>query len=343
MRSHMATAFALVLLAGSAAAAPPGIPDVNNAQWDASRTANRNVAPMFIKAQVLLDRARFSPGEIDGKTGDNFKTAMTAFAAAKGLKTNGDLTEEVWQALNLTSSGSILEEYTISAEDLRGPFVRDIPADLEKMKELPLLSYRSLREKLAEKFHMSEELLQLLNPGKRFDAAGDRIVVANIDQRESVEKAARIEVDKTAQVLRVFGRDQKLQATYPATVGSEEKPAPSGRLTVTGISKNPTYRYDPKFAFKGVRATKPFTINPGPNSPVGVVWIGLSSEGYGIHGTPDPSKVGKSESHGCVRLTNWDALRVANAMRKGTPVDFVGNERAARETRAETTGRRKSP
>jgi hypothetical protein len=135
--------------------------------------------------------------------------------------------------------------------------------------------------------------------------------------RQKEPLASRL-ISKNDQILKLFGRDQQLLATYPATVGSTEKPAPSGRLKITGISRNPTYRYDPKYEFKGVRATKPFTIKPGPNSPVGLVWIGLSREGYGIHGTPDPSKVSKTASHGCIRLTNWDALSVASAVARGT-------------------------
>jgi lipoprotein-anchoring transpeptidase ErfK/SrfK len=113
-------------------------------------------------------------------------------------------------------------------------------------------------------------------------------------------------------------------------------------LKITHISKNPTYRYNPKYEFKGVRTTKPFTIKPGPNSPVGLVWIGLSGEGYGIHGTADPSKVSKTASHGCIRLTNWDALRVASAVTKGTPVDFSGDEETARRSRAEASRRKKN-
>jgi len=137
---------------------------------------------------------------------------------------------------------------------------------------------------------MSEELLSALNPKQKFDIANETIIVANIAENGAPERATRVEVDKNAQILKLFGRDQQLLATYPATVGSTEKPAPSGRLKITGISKNPTYHYNPKYEFKGVRTTKPFTIKPGPNSPVGLVWIGLSGEGYGIHGTPDPSE-----------------------------------------------------
>jgi lipoprotein-anchoring transpeptidase ErfK/SrfK len=198
------------------------------------------------------------------------------------------------------------------------------------MKDLPTLGYTSAREKIAEKFHMSQELLQTLNPGKKLDTTGQKIVVPNVAMDDLPARAARIEVDKSAKVLKVFGGNQRLLAVYPATVGSEEKPAPSGQLTVTGVSKNPTYRYNPKYEFKGVRATEPFTIKPGPNNPVGVVWIGLSREGYGIHGTPDPAKVSKTESHGCIRLTNWDALSLASVTAKGTIVNFSGDDQAGR-------------
>jgi lipoprotein-anchoring transpeptidase ErfK/SrfK len=350
---YLAACLAGIALAWPAFAAPLDMQAVNDAQWsassdqrpaprkgkkDASRGADARTTPMLVKAQILLDRARFSPGEIDGKGGENFKKALTGFASDRGFAATGELTEELWQALNAVSSEPALIEYTISDDDVRGPFAKAIPARMEAMKDLPSLAYTSAREKIAEKFHMSQDLLQALNPGQKFETAGGTIIVANVAAAELPEKAARIEVDKSAKVLKVFGRDQKLLAFYPATVGSGEKPAPSGRLKVTNVSKNPTYRYNPKYAFKSVRTSEPFTIKAGPNNPVGVVWIGLSSEGYGIHGTPDPGKVSKTESHGCVRLTNWDALRLAAAVSKGTPVDFSGDEQAARNARAQAKG-----
>ena len=265
-----------------------------------------------------------------------------AFAAAQGLNSNGELTDEIWQKLTATVADPVLTKYTISKDDLGGPFVHSIPTKLEKMKDLPVLAYTSAREKLAEKFHMSEELLSALNPKRKFDTANETIIVANIAENDAPERATRVEVDKNAQVLKLFGRDQQLLATYPATVGSTEKPAPSGRLKITGISKNPTYRYNPKYEFKGVSTTRPFTIKPGPNSPVGLVWIGLSGEGYGIHGTPDPSKVSKTASHGCIRLTNWDALSVASAVAKGTPVDFSGMKKRRSDRERKPRGERKT-
>jgi lipoprotein-anchoring transpeptidase ErfK/SrfK len=326
----VAPLLAFLLLPVPAAAAPLDMHAVNDAQWAQRPTAKGRIAPIMVKAQVLLDRARFSPGEIDGKSGENFSKALMAFASHLGLNSTGQLTEEAWRELTSANSEPVLIEYTISDEDVRGPFVQNIPKKLELMKDLPALGYTSAREKIAEKFHMSQDLLQALNPGKKFDTAGQKIVVTNVATGDLPARATRIEVDKSAKVLKVFGGNQKLLAVYPATIGSAEKPAPSGRLTVTGVSKNPTYRYNPKYEFKGVRTTQPFTIKPGPNNPVGVVWIGLSREGYGIHGTPDPSKVSKTESHGCIRLTNWDALSLAAATTKGTIVDFSGDDEADR-------------
>ena len=225
--------------------------------------------PAVVKAQILLDRARFSPGEIDGKAGENFKKALLAFEAEQGLPSTGQLNEEVWQKLTATSSEPVLEKYTLSDDDLRGPFVKNIPKKMEDMKDLPSLGYTGAQEKLAEKFHMSEELLGALNPGEQFDTAGRTVVVASKLGGELPAKASRLEVDKTRQTVKVFDRSDKLLAVYPATVGSTEKPAPSGRLKVRGVSKNPTYRYNPDYAFKGVRSTQPFTIRPGPNNPVG--------------------------------------------------------------------------
>lgn len=152
-------------------------------------------------------------------------------------------------------------------------------------------------------------------------------MIANIPADPLPDKVSRIKVDKTRQEVRAFNADGKLAAYYPASVGSEEKPAPSGTLKVTIVKKNPTYHYNPAYAFKGVRTDQPFTIKPGPNNPVGLVWIGLKGEGYGIHGTPEPSKVGKTQSHGCVRLTNWDALQLASKVSKGTPVYFNGEQK----------------
>jgi lipoprotein-anchoring transpeptidase ErfK/SrfK len=251
---------------------------------------------------------------------------LKAFAQAKGLSANRALTPDVWKALAATSSDVAISEYRVSTEDVKGPFLQKLPSRMEDMKNLPALSYTSPREGLAEKFHMSEELLVALNPGKKFDQAGETVLVANASKNDAKLKVGSIEVDKSSQTVRVFAPSRELIAFFPATVGSEEKPAPSGTLKVVSSDAHPNYRYNPDYKFKGVKSKEPFTIKPGPNNPVGSYWIGLSSEGYGIHGTPDPSKVSKSESHGCVRLTNWDVNVLGRNTKKGTPVAFIGEQ-----------------
>jgi len=305
MRSFLVLIFLVTGLAQARAAERLDLATVNSAELKPRNLGEGTVAPVIVKAQILLDRAHFSPGEIDGKPGENFKKALLAFEAAERLPSTEQLSDGVWQKLTAISSDPVLETYTLSNEDVRGPFVKSVPKKMEDMKDLPSLGYTSPQEKLAEKFHMSEELLGALNPGVQLDTAGRTVVVASKVADQLPAKAARLEVDKSRQTVKVFDQSDKLLAVFPATVGSTEKPAPSGSLKVRAISKNPTYRYNPDYAFKGVRSRQPFTIKPGPNNPVGAVWIGLSpSEGFGIHGTPDPSKVSKSESHGCVRLTN---------------------------------------
>lgn len=192
---------------------------------------------------------------------------------------------------------------------------------MEQMKDIPKLGSTSAREGLAGKFHMSQQLLSTLNPGQRFAHAGDTIVVLDTSSGQPVPpvKADRVEVDKNQQTVKLFDKSNSLIGFYTAPVGSEEKPSPSGTLKVTEIDHNPIYRYNPEYPFKGVYSRKPFTIKPGPNNPVGTVWINLSADGYGIHGTPAPDKLSKAASHGCVRLTNWNAERVADSVVKGAP------------------------
>ena len=322
--------FAGMILLGSLVTSALAAPDavaINNAEFKGKAPADDRIDPVVVKAQVLLDRAHFSPGEIDGKLGENAEKALMAFAEARGLATGKlPLTSEIWAALLATSSDPIIIDYRIAEKDVKGPFLEKLPAKMEDMKRLKSLDYTSPREAIAEKFHMSEALLEGLNPGKKFDRAGETISVANIMKAEARPAVARLEVDKTAQTVKVFGKAGELLAFFPASVGSEEKPTPSGVLKVTSIDARPHYRYNPDYKFKGVKSKEAFTIKPGPNNPAGSHWIGLSSEGYGIHGTPSPSKVSKSESHGCVRLTNWDVGKLAKLLKKGTEVAFVEPE-----------------
>jgi lipoprotein-anchoring transpeptidase ErfK/SrfK len=318
-------AIAAILASGAAQAAAIDTQAVNQAQWDDKKAEQSAISPLMIKLQVLLDRAHFSPGEIDGKSGENVDKAISAYAIAHNA--GSQMTSELWQALAQTSQEPVIVQHKISEGDVKGPFAKKIPAKMEDMKDLDRLAYTSPKEKIAEQFHMSPELLVALNPTQDFEKPGDTILVANVSRDDFKEKAARIEVDKSKQFLKVFGKSDILLAVYPVTAGSTEKPAPDGVLKVASVTKNPTYRYNPDYAFKGVKSREPFTIKPGPNNPVGLVWIGLNKEGYGIHGTPEPSKVSKSESHGCIRLTNWDVLQLASIVSKGIPVEFNGDER----------------
>ena len=298
---------------------------INAAAWPTpprDRDARRAV---LIRAEVLLARARFSPGVIDGEDGENLRKAIAAFEAAHGLPQDGRLGREVWSILT-QDAAPVVAEYRITAADLAGPFAAKIPTKYEDMARLPALPYTSPLEALAEKFHMDPALLKALNPGARFDRADEPILVARPGAETLPAQAARIEVDKSAREVRAFAPDGSLLAVYPATVGSAERPAPSGTFTVRGVVRNPLYTYDPKRLTFGDRRAGKLRIRPGPNNPVGVVWIDLSIPTYGIHGAPEPRLVGKTASHGCVRLTNWDASQLASAVKKGATVAFVGVE-----------------
>ena len=299
----------------------------------------------ILQAEVLLDGAGFSPGVIDGRDGNNFAKALHAFQQVNGLQI-GTLDQATLERLGQVDGGPVVGEYTIQPQDVAGPFAANIPQDYTEMAQLPQLAYHSPSQLIAAKFHMSEGLLTALNAGKNFAQAGTVLTVANVPQGGNDpavvaqelhqhrgntgssapprDMAARVVVDKRNRSLQVFSADNRLLAFLPASIGSAEKPAPSGQFKIERVDYGPTYTYDPAYHFKGQSAQRKVTVKPGPNNPVGVVWIALSAKGYGIHGTPDPDAVGKTQSHGCIRLTNWDVLTLARLVKKGTPVDFIG-------------------
>jgi lipoprotein-anchoring transpeptidase ErfK/SrfK len=278
--------------------------------------------PTGLDVQVQLDRTGFSPGVIDGKPGSNTKKALAAFQEAHDLPVTGNLDPATWQSLAAAGAGPTLGEYTITQEDADGPFTPQIPEDMLEKAKLPGLYYTSILEALGERFHATPEFLKQLNPQARF-AAGERIKVPNVRSGPIAAESGEVEVvvSKSNGALTV-DRGGDVLFFAPVTSGSEHDPLPIGDWKVNGVSKNPTFNYNPDLFWDADPGHTKAKIPAGPNNPVGVVWIDISKEHYGLHGTPEPRTIGRSESHGCVRLTNWDALTLASLVKPGTPVLF---------------------
>ena len=274
--------------------------------------------PALIRAQILLDRSAFSPGVIDGLPGDNTRRAVAAWRRANGM--NGDVVDAAMiEVLARAHGGPVLRRVVLTDADVAGPFDPPASDDLSETARNGV-GFTSARERLAERFHLTEGLLQALNPTVDFRRAGVEIVVPAISDA-ALPEVTRIVVDKSETSLRAFDAEGRLVAFYPSTIGSTERPAPSGTLKVLGVAPEPDYTYDPaRLSYD--RGDRKVVVPAGPNNPVGTVWIDLSAESYGIHGTPDPSKVAKTASNGCVRLTNWDAEQLAAAVKPGVTVEF---------------------
>ena len=288
------------------------------------RSAAKGFDPSILRMQILLDRALVSPGVLDGRSGANTSNALRVYAQANALGNAGVPTAVVWDALTTANLEPALRAYRISAEDVQGPFLSPQPTSFEDMAAVDALSYASPQELLAEKFHMHEDLLTRLNPGADFGREGGVILVANVSTADQQlnETVSRIVVDKRDKSVSAYDAAGGLLAYFPATIRSAERPAPNGSTTVTAVADAPNYTFDPESLSWGPDIDQAFIIPPGPNNPVGGTWIDLAIDGYGIHGTPEPARIGKTYSHGCVRLTNWDAQILGAAVEPGTPVEF---------------------
>lgn len=298
-----------------------GLPSVNQPTPAVIMPKGQGAKTKIASYQILLDRAGTSPGVIDGKAGSNVDKAAASYLEVTGLHINPADDAQVNAQLEATG-GAAFKEYVISNEDIGRFYVASIPNDYSEKAKLQEMAYVSPREMLSERFHIDENYLQEINPGVSFRQPGEVIRVPNFGTPKR-PKVARIVADKARKQVRGYDESGKLVVAYPSTIGSTDNPSPSGIVTVQRIAINPNYTYNPKINFKQGNNDKVLTIPPGPNGPVGTVWIALSKPTYGIHGTPDPSRIGKTSSHGCIRLANWDAEELAKLVKPGVTVEFT--------------------
>jgi lipoprotein-anchoring transpeptidase ErfK/SrfK len=319
MRALLVWTIPVTLCLAASAAAQPAEP-----------TAARKL-PAGLALQVALDRANFSPGVIDGAPGRKTRLALQKFQEARGLPVSGTADEAVTRALPAEPP---LMAYVLTEADIAGPYVERIPADMMEKSTLDALAYTSAAEMLAERFHTTPRLLSRLNPGLKWKA-GTTVQVPNVvpftaptateTRKTNPPEAARVadvRVSKATGALTVRDVEGKVLFVAPVTSGTEHDPLPIGTWKVTAVYLRPVFHYNPELFWDADPSHAKAKLPAGPNNPVGVVWIDLDKEHYGLHGTPEPETVGVTQSHGCVRLTNWDVMRLAALVQTGTPVIF---------------------
>jgi lipoprotein-anchoring transpeptidase ErfK/SrfK len=277
----------------------------------------------IVKLQTLLVRQGISPGEIDGMDGENYRKALAQFRRRENLGAGDAVDDATWRALGGDRSQDIVTSYTVTEADARYVFSKRIPRDYARQARMRRLAYSRAPEMFAERFKMGEGLLRALNPRAHYRAAGETLLVIAAGRTAPRAEVQLIEADKRTGRVTAYGSQGEMIASYPATIGSGDTPSPEGEYQVARVVRQPTYHYDPVKNFQQGRNTHKLVLPRGPNNPVGTVWIGLSKPTFGIHGTPEPSRIGKASSHGCVRLTNWDAEDLAGMVKPGALVRFV--------------------
>ncbi len=322
-------------------AAPPAVATVSK---PALAPADHKPDLKLMQVQVILDHLGFSPGVVDGKSGSTLKLALSGFQTAKGLPATGDLDPATKQALSQYEATDAVRDVTLTPADLAGPFVGPLPKRENDQAKLPSLGYANSLEMLAERYHTTPATLIALNSPDTKLIGGSVIHVPNtttwtrdypaslpdgykqtlagLNVGSDQPHSAKLVVSKAAGSLSVYDDVGKLIAQFPVTTGSEHDPLPLGEWKIVGASYNPEFHFNPTLFWDAKKGDKAATLQPGPRGPVGIVWLDLNKSHYGIHGTPNPQNIGRTESHGCVRLTNWDAGRLSLMVKPGTPAIF---------------------
>ena len=286
-------------------------------------------SPHWLAAQVALDRSGFSPGEIDGRAGTNTTRALEGFQQAHALSASGQLDESTIAALG-EAFNTPTTPYVVTAADMAGPFVPSLPKDMMQLATIDALSYTSPLELVAERFHARPALIASLNPRVELKAGAtlrvpqvEPFIVptvrkAPVPQLDSASSLVR--VDEATRTVRVEAPDGSTAFQAPVSIGSAQDPLPKGEWHILGTAVLPVFHYNPQLFWDADPGHSKASIAPGPNNPVGVVWIDLDKDHMGFHGTPEPSTIGRAQSHGCLRLTNWDAMRLASLVGRGARV-----------------------